>query len=114
MPSPFKETWCERHRQRLEMPVITGVGGSFDVLAGFIRRAPRGAQAPGLEWFWRLLMEPRKLWKRSLTTNIEFIWSGWPAGRSSRACLGRPPAKKPTSDEAGWAAGWHLPRPGAA
>jgi N-acetylglucosaminyldiphosphoundecaprenol N-acetyl-beta-D-mannosaminyltransferase len=74
MPSPFKETWCERHRQRLEVPVIMGVGGSFDVLAGFIRRAPRWAQALGLEWFWRLLMEPRKLWKRYLATNTEFIW----------------------------------------
>jgi N-acetylglucosaminyldiphosphoundecaprenol N-acetyl-beta-D-mannosaminyltransferase len=74
MPSPFKETWCERHRQRLEVPVIMGVGGSFDVLAGFIRRAPRWAQVAGLEWLWRLLMEPRKLWKRYLTTNTEFTW----------------------------------------
>jgi len=90
MPSPFKETWCERHRQRLEVPVIMGVGGSFDVLAGFIRRAPRWVQSVGLEWFWRLLMEPRKLWKRYLTTNIEFI------GLASREIvarrLGRPPA----------------------
>jgi N-acetylglucosaminyldiphosphoundecaprenol N-acetyl-beta-D-mannosaminyltransferase len=74
MPSPFKETWCERHRQRLDVPVIMGVGGSFDVLAGFIRRAPRWMQSLGLEWFWRLLMEPRKLWKRYLTTNTEFTW----------------------------------------
>lgn len=74
MPSPFKETWCERHRQRLEVPVIMGVGGSFDVLAGFVSRAPRRLQTMGLEWLWRLLMEPRKLWKRYLTTNIEFIW----------------------------------------
>jgi N-acetylglucosaminyldiphosphoundecaprenol N-acetyl-beta-D-mannosaminyltransferase len=74
MPSPFKETWCERHRQRLEVPVILGVGGSFDVLAGFIKRAPPWLQARGLEWFWRLLMEPRKLWKRYLTTNSQFIW----------------------------------------
>jgi len=74
MPTPFKETWCERHRQRLDVPVIIGVGGSFDVLAGFIRRAPRWAQNAGLEWFWRLSMEPRKLWKRYLTTNTEFIW----------------------------------------
>jgi N-acetylglucosaminyldiphosphoundecaprenol N-acetyl-beta-D-mannosaminyltransferase len=74
MPSPFKETWCERHRQRLEVPVIMGVGGSFDVLAGFVRRSPRWLQTMGLEWFWRLLMEPRKLWKRYLTTNVEFIW----------------------------------------
>lgn len=74
MPTPFKETWCERHRERLDVPVIIGVGGSFDVLAGFIRRAPPWMQSMGLEWFWRLLMEPRKLWKRYLTTNSEFIW----------------------------------------
>ena len=74
MPSPFKETWCERHRERLDVPVIMGVGGSFDVLAGFIKRAPRWVQSLGLEWFWRLLMEPRKLWKRYLTTNSDFIW----------------------------------------
>jgi N-acetylglucosaminyldiphosphoundecaprenol N-acetyl-beta-D-mannosaminyltransferase len=74
MPSPFKETWCERHRERLQVPVIMGVGGSFDVLAGFIRRAPRWVQSLGLEWFWRLLMEPRKLWKRYLITNSEFVW----------------------------------------
>ncbi len=74
MPSPFKETWVERYRQHLEVPVIVGVGGSFDVLAGFIRRAPRWLQSCGMEWFWRLLLEPRKLWKRYLTTNSEFIW----------------------------------------
>lgn len=74
MPSPFKETWCERYRDRLETPVIVGVGGSFDVLAGFIKRAPGWMQSLGLEWFWRLLMEPRKLWRRYLTSNGEFIW----------------------------------------
>ena len=90
MPTPFKETWCERHRHRLDVPVIMGVGGSFDVLAGFIKRAPRWAQSWGLEWFWRLLMEPRKLWKRYLTTNSEFIWL---AGREIVARrLARPPS----------------------
>jgi len=90
MPSPFKETWCERHRQRLDVPVIMGVGGSFDVLAGFIKRAPRWVQSLGLEWFWRLLMEPRKLWKRYLTTNSDFIWL---AGKEIVARrLGRTPA----------------------
>jgi N-acetylglucosaminyldiphosphoundecaprenol N-acetyl-beta-D-mannosaminyltransferase len=74
MPSPFKETWCERYRALLEVPVIIGVGGSFDVLAGFVRRAPRCLQLAGMEWFWRLMMEPRKLWKRYLTTNSQFIW----------------------------------------
>ena len=90
MPSPFKETWCERHRERLDVPVIMGVGGSLDVLAGYIKRAPRWLQLAGLEWFWRLLMEPRKLWKRYLTTNSEFVWL---AGREIVARrLGRQPA----------------------
>lgn len=89
MPSPFKETWCERHRERLCVPVIMGVGGSFDVLAGYIRRAPRWVQSAGLEWSWRLLMEPRKMWRRYLTTISEFVWL---AGREIVARrLGRQP-----------------------
>ncbi len=74
MPSPFKETFLERHRARLDVPVLMGVGGSFDVLAGYVKRAPPWMQRAGLEWFWRLLMEPRKLWKRYLTMNSEFLW----------------------------------------
>ena len=74
MPSPMKDLFCQRYRDRLQVPVVMGVGGSFDVLAGFIRRAPRALQVMGLEWAWRLTMEPRKLWKRYLTTNGEFIW----------------------------------------
>jgi N-acetylglucosaminyldiphosphoundecaprenol N-acetyl-beta-D-mannosaminyltransferase len=74
MPSPFKEVFCERHRARLDVPVLMGVGGSFDVLAGYVRRAPPLLRQTGLEWSWRLLMEPRKMWKRYLTTNSEFIW----------------------------------------
>jgi N-acetylglucosaminyldiphosphoundecaprenol N-acetyl-beta-D-mannosaminyltransferase len=74
MPSPFKETWCERHRAALDVPVIMGVGGSFDVLAGHVRRAPRLVQSLGLEWSWRLAMEPRRMWKRYLLTNSEYLW----------------------------------------
>jgi exopolysaccharide biosynthesis WecB/TagA/CpsF family protein len=74
MPSPFKDVFCERHRDRLDVPVIMGVGGSFDVMAGVIARAPKAAQAMGLEWAWRLMKEPGRLWKRYLTTNSEFVW----------------------------------------
>ena len=74
MPSPFKEIFCERFRSALGVPVMMGVGGSFDVLAGYIRRAPRWVQKLGMEWLWRLCMEPRKLWKRYLLTNSEFLW----------------------------------------
>jgi len=74
MPSPFKEVWCEKYKNQLQIPVIMGVGGSFDVLSGFIKRAPIGLQNIGMEWFWRLMMEPRKMWKRYLITNSLFIW----------------------------------------
>lgn len=73
MPSPFKETWCQRHREALGVPVIVGVGGTFDVLTGYVRRAPRALQVVGMEWSWRLAMEPRKMWKRYLYTNTEFL-----------------------------------------
>ena len=51
-----------------------GVGGTFDVLAGYVRRAPRLLQALGLEWAWRLAMEPRRMWKRYLLTNSEYLY----------------------------------------
>jgi N-acetylglucosaminyldiphosphoundecaprenol N-acetyl-beta-D-mannosaminyltransferase len=73
MPAPFKEVWCEEHREALATPAILGVGGAFDVEAGFVPRAPRWAQEAGMEWAWRLAMEPRKLWKRYLVTNSAFV-----------------------------------------
>jgi N-acetylglucosaminyldiphosphoundecaprenol N-acetyl-beta-D-mannosaminyltransferase len=73
MPAPFKEIWCEEHRDALATPAVLGVGGAFDVLAGFVPRAPRVMQEAGLEWAWRLAMEPRKLWRRYLLTNTAFL-----------------------------------------
>lgn len=73
MPAPFKEIWCEEHRSALEMPVMLGVGGAFDVMAGFVPRAPRAMQEAGLEWAWRLAMEPKKLFKRYMVTNSAFL-----------------------------------------
>lgn len=49
-----------------------GVGGSFDVLAGKVRRAPRWMQKLGLEWFYRFAQEPRRLWRRYLVGNARF------------------------------------------
>ena len=74
MPSPFKETWSERYRDALGVPLIMGVGGTFDVLTGRVRRAPRFLQVVGMEWAWRLAAEPRKMWKRYLTTNTQYIF----------------------------------------
>jgi UDP-N-acetyl-D-mannosaminuronic acid transferase (WecB/TagA/CpsF family) len=55
------------------VPFSVGVGGSFDVLAGLVRRAPHWMQAHGLEWLFRLAQEPGRLWRRNLTTNTRFV-----------------------------------------
>lgn len=71
--SPKKERFMARWAERL--PIVThGVGGSFDVLAGLVRRAPPVWQKYGLEWLYRTLQEPRRLWKRYLVTNLLFGW----------------------------------------
>ncbi len=52
---------------------MMGVGGSFDVIAGKVKRAPRWMQDNGLEWLYRLIQEPRKMWRRYLLGNIQYI-----------------------------------------
>ncbi len=73
MSSPKKEYFMRRWGDSLGVPLCHGVGGSFDVLAGKTRRAPRWMQRLGLEWFYRLIQEPRRLWKRYLITNVRFL-----------------------------------------
>jgi len=74
MSSPRKEKFLARWSAQLGVPVCHGVGGSFDVLAGKVRRAPRLWQRLGLEWLYRVLQEPGRLWKRYLVTNTLFCW----------------------------------------
>ncbi|RPI25719.1 MAG: glycosyltransferase [Acidobacteria bacterium] len=71
--TPKKELWVARYLQAMGVPVVHGVGGSFDVFAGLIPRAPVWMQKAGLEWLFRLLQEPRRMWKRYLVTNSLFI-----------------------------------------
>lgn len=73
MTSPRKEQFLARWSSRLHVPVCHGVGGSFDVFAGLVQRAPAGWQRLGLEWLYRVKQEPRRLWKRYLVTNTLFI-----------------------------------------
>jgi N-acetylglucosaminyldiphosphoundecaprenol N-acetyl-beta-D-mannosaminyltransferase len=73
MPSPRKEIFLERFGTQMGARVSHGVGGSFDVLAGHTRRAPESWQRLGLEWLFRLLQEPRRMWRRYLVTNMIFI-----------------------------------------
>jgi len=69
---PKQEYWMAEHRGRINA-VIVGVGAAFDYHAGTLKRAPLWMQHNGLEWFYRLLSEPRRLWKRYLVTNTLFI-----------------------------------------
>lgn len=72
--TPMKENWVERYKDRLHVPIIHGVGGSFDIVGGLTKRAPVWMQRSGLEWFYRLMQEPQRMWKRYLVTNSLFIW----------------------------------------
>ncbi len=74
VPTPRKERFLARYRDRLGVPFSMGVGGAFDVVSGRVARAPAVWQRNGMEWAYRLLMEPRKMWKRYLTTNAHFAW----------------------------------------
>lgn len=74
MPSPKKEIFLHENKPYLEnVNFIMGVGGSFDVISGITRRAPLWMQKCGLEWFYRLIQEPKRMWKRYLIGNIKFI-----------------------------------------
>ena len=71
--SPKKEKFLRRWQAFMEVPVCHGVGGSFDVMAGKVRRAPKLWQDLGIEWLFRTIQEPRRLWRRYLITNYRFI-----------------------------------------
>lgn len=73
MGVPRQEQFIETQWERLGVQVAIGVGGSFDVLAGLRARAPAWVQRIGMEWFYRLVQEPRRLWRRYLVTNTQFV-----------------------------------------
>ena len=74
LSTPKQERWMARMRPRLEAPVLIGVGAAFDIHAGFLRQAPPWMQRHGLEWLFRVAMEPRRLWKRYLRNNPRFVF----------------------------------------
>jgi N-acetylglucosaminyldiphosphoundecaprenol N-acetyl-beta-D-mannosaminyltransferase len=74
LSTPKQERWIYEHRSRLRVPVLLGVGAAFDLNSGRLRRAPEWMRENGLEWLFRLLIEPRRLWKRYLVTIPSAIW----------------------------------------
>ena len=72
--SPKKEQFLGRWQAEMRIPFAMGVGGTFDVAIGRVRRAPRWMQRAGLEWFYRFLQEPRRMFRRYFIDDMAFIW----------------------------------------
>ncbi len=73
LSSPKKEIFINKYKDIIDVPFVMGVGGSFDVIAGLTKRAPFWMQRFGIEWFYRLIQEPKRLWKRYLIGNYKFV-----------------------------------------
>ncbi|MGR5409977.1 WecB/TagA/CpsF family glycosyltransferase [Vibrio sp. PNB22_8_1] len=72
--SPKKENFINKWKDKLGVDFVMGVGGTFDVVAGKVNRAPKWMQNSGLEWLYRVIQEPGRMWKRYLVTNSTFGW----------------------------------------
>lgn len=75
LSTPKQERWMYEHRPKLRVPVVVGVGAAFDINTGRVKQAPTWVREHGLEWFFRLLQEPRRLWRRYLIYGSKFVWS---------------------------------------
>jgi len=91
--APRQDLWLAEHLGELQVLVAIGVGCVFDLLAGVVRRAPMWAQQAGLEWTYRLVHEPGRLWRRYILDDLpmlaQLLWPGDGAGRSRRASTAR-------------------------
>ena len=75
MTAPKQEKWTYRNWPSLQVDCHCGtVGAVFDFYAGTVKRAPLWMQQAGLEWLYRLLSEPRRMWRRYVLGNINFLW----------------------------------------
>lgn len=72
--TPKQQLWMHEHKDKLRVPVMAGVGAAFDFLAGTKRQAPRWIRESGFEWLFRLITEPKRLWRRYLINNSLFIY----------------------------------------
>ena len=82
--SPTKENFLYDNKETLKgVNFIMGVGGSFDVVSGLVKRAPLWMQNIGMEWFFRFAQEPKRMWKRYFIGNIKFIWMVFKARRAN-------------------------------
>lgn len=97
--NPKQELWLARNAPRLTVPVSIGIGGTFEFIVGRVSRAPLWVQKAGMEWLYRILMEPRRLWKRYAIGLFKFGRHAWPAIRGYRAERSRIPRLPLTAPE---------------
>lgn len=71
--APKQEKWIYKYHKRVGVPVSIGIGVSFEFISGQVKRAPFWIRRCGFEWLWRLIMEPKRLWKRYLIDDLEFF-----------------------------------------
>ena len=72
--NPKQELWMGRNASKLDVPVMIGVGGTFNFVSGKVKRAPRWMQRCGLEWIYRIIQEPGRLWRRYAYGLFKFSW----------------------------------------
>ena len=74
LPLQKKENFINKWKDELGVEFVMGVGGTFDVISGKVKRAPNFMQKIGMEWLFRLMQEPRRMWKRYLYTNTVYLF----------------------------------------
>lgn len=74
MTAPKQEKWVYRNQHRLDAPVVGSIGAVFDFFAGTVQRAPKWVCDAGLEWLYRLVREPQRLWRRTIVSGPAFFW----------------------------------------
>jgi N-acetylglucosaminyldiphosphoundecaprenol N-acetyl-beta-D-mannosaminyltransferase len=71
---PKQENWIYKNKEKLNMPVVIGVGAAFKFLSGVIKRAPKWVGDLGFEWIWRFFQEPKRMWRRIFIDIPIFLW----------------------------------------
>ena len=87
--APQQDVWIRMNRDRLDVPVCMGIGCVLDLLAGIVTRAPVWMQRSGLEWLYRLLQEPTRLWRRYIIDDLPVL--AWLVGKALRPGQAEPP-----------------------
>jgi len=94
MTSPKKEEWMIRNQPRIGAPVLIGVGGLMDIWAGVTAEGPMWLRQIGMMWLYRLIQEPRRMWRRYLIGNPTFVWlickEWWKSTRPASVDAGKP------------------------